>query len=210
MSTPTETSDGHLLELLRQRGAMSVAEMAQAICVTATAVRQRLVRLMGQGLIARDVARQGRGRPSHRYSLTEKARRQAGNNYADLALVLWKEIRAIEDPEVRRGLLKRLAAALAGLYRRQVQGASLRAKMESLQEMLNDRRVAVRVEPSPASQPPETPVLTVVDCPYPALAEQDRGVCAMENMLFAELLGTPMTLSRCRLDGHDCCQFQSS
>ena len=67
MSTATETSDSQLLELLRRRGAMSVTELAAATDVTATAVRQRLTRLTGQGLIQREASRAGRGRPSHRY-----------------------------------------------------------------------------------------------------------------------------------------------
>ena len=98
MSTPTETSDGQLLELLRTKGAMSISEVATATEVTATAVRQRLTRLIGQGMVARDVTRSGRGRPSHRYSLTDKARRQVGTNFADLAIVLWNELRRSPTP----------------------------------------------------------------------------------------------------------------
>ena len=93
---------------------MSVTEVAGATRVTATAVRQRLTRLMGLGLVERELAiadggRAGRGRPCHRYSLTEKARRQAGNNFPDLAIVLWHEIRGVKDQEIRRGLLERIA-----------------------------------------------------------------------------------------------------
>ena len=77
---------------------------------------------MAQGLIERHLTRAGRGRPSHRYGLTEKGRRQTGANFVDLALALWKEIREIEDPEVRRGLLQRIAKTMAGMYGDQVQG----------------------------------------------------------------------------------------
>ena len=117
-TTSTESSDIGILDLLRKAGPLGVAELAQAMQVTATAVRQRLVRLMAQGLIDRELARAGRGRPSHRYALTEKGRRQTGANFVDLALALWKEIRAIEDPEVRRGLLQRIAKTMAGMYAR--------------------------------------------------------------------------------------------
>ena len=215
MSTPTETSDGQLLELLQQRGAMSVTELATASEVTATAIRQRLTRLMGQGLIAREAARNGRGRPSHRYSLTEKARRQVGNNFADLAIVLWNEVRAVKDSEVRRGLLQRLASSLAGLYQRHISGNTPADRMDSLKELLAERRVPVDVQvteraSSESRQASTGSMLTVVSCPYPELAEHDRGICAMENMLFTELVGTPMKLSQCRLDGHECCQFQTT
>ena len=67
----TESSDICILDLLRKAGPLGVNDLAQATQVTATAVRQRLVRLMAQGLIDRELTRAGRGRPSHRYGLTE-------------------------------------------------------------------------------------------------------------------------------------------
>lgn len=205
MTTPTETSDGQVLELLRQRGAMSVTEVAEASEVTATAVRQRLNRLMAQGLIAREVTREGRGRPSHRYSLTEKARRQVGTNFTDLAVVLWNEIRAIKDPAIQRGLLERLARSLAGMYANKMAGSTPEARMESLKDLFAERRIPINVNPAGPG-----PQLAILDCPYTDLAEQDRGVCAMEKMLFSELLQTDVKLSQCRLDGHSCCQFQTN
>lgn len=200
-----ETSDFALINLLRQSGPQTVSGMTAAMGVTPTAVRQRLTRLMGQGMIERRTIKAERGRPSHRYSLTEKARRQAGSNFADLALVLWREMRSIKDSEVRRSLLKRISDALAASYRDRITGANLGERMEALEKLFEDRGVPLRIDRSV-----ELPVLTVADCPYPALAEEDRGICAMEKMLFSELLDAPVRLSQCRLDGHTCCQFQAS
>lgn len=205
MSTITENSDSQLLEMLRRRGAMSIAAVAAATEVTATAVRQRMTRLMAQGLVRRDVARTGRGRPGHKYSATDKARRQAGNNFADLAMVLWEEIRAVKDPEIRRGLLERLAISLSKLYAGRVQGATTADRLASMKTLFAERNVPLEIEAQGAS-----PGLTVLDCPYPELAERDRSVCALERMLFAELLERPVKLSQCRLDGHACCQFETN
>jgi len=205
MSTISETSDGQLLDLLRQQESASIAEIARATAVTATAVRQRLGRLMVQGLVAREVARAGRGRPSHRYSLTETGRRQAGTNFSDLAVVLWDEIRKVKDEEVRRGLLERIAEAMARVYREQVVGTTISERMESLKALFAKRRVPLEM-----GHRGELPVLTVKECPYPELAEKDRGICAVERMLFAKLVEQPMRLSQCRLDGHNCCQFETN
>jgi DeoR family transcriptional regulator, suf operon transcriptional repressor len=205
MSTVTETSDAMLLDLLRRQGPLSVSEVATATDVTATAVRQRLTRLMSQGMIERDVDRSGRGRPSHRYSVSEKARRQVGTNYGDLAILLWEQIRSVKDIEIRRGLLQRIAEAMAGLYRGRVHGATTAARMETLKDLFAERRVPLEVNVEGA-----LPVLTVLDCPYPELAEKDRGICAVEKMMFAELLDAPVRLSQCRLEGHTCCQFETN
>jgi predicted ArsR family transcriptional regulator len=197
------TSDQGLLDLLRKSGPMSVAELARQTKVTATAVRQRLTRLLAHGDIERTSAKAARGRPSHRYGLTDQGRKKSGSNFADLAMVLWQEVREIKDPEVRRGLLTRLSQRLAGLYAGRIRGENTAERMESLAEVFGERRVPLEVDKTH-----ELPVLTVVACPYPELAEQDRGVCAMEKQMFGVLLGENVHLSQCRLDGGNCCTFE--
>ena len=67
LSISTE-SDATLINLLRKQESASITELVKALRVTATAVRQRLGRLMEAGLVRREeVLREGRGRPSHRY-----------------------------------------------------------------------------------------------------------------------------------------------
>ncbi|MBM4003474.1 MAG: MarR family transcriptional regulator [Planctomycetes bacterium] len=195
-------ADVGLLDLLRKSGPLSVAELAQAMEVTATAVRQRLVRLMDQGCVRRSAIRAKRGRPSHRYELTPLGQRQTGANFADLAIALWQEIRAIKDPEVRRGLLERVSKRLAATYAAQIQGVTLEERMQSLASLFATRKIPLEVE-----RRDQLPVLHVLACPYPELAEQDAGICAMERLLFAELLGDRIRLDECRLDGARCCTF---
>jgi predicted ArsR family transcriptional regulator len=205
MSTQPIASDVGLLDILRKAGPCSVAQLATAMEVTATAVRQRLMRLMAQGDIERTTERASRGRPMHRYALTEKGRRRAGANFADLAIALWDEIRAIKDPEVRRGLLGRISGRMATLYDGRIHGESTAERMESLAELFRERQIPFDVDRSH-----ELPILHARACPYPELAERDRSVCAMEKNLFSELLGESVRLSNCRLDGHACCTFETT
>jgi DeoR family suf operon transcriptional repressor len=198
-----ETSDIALLDLLRKQGPLSIAQLKAGMGVTATAVRQRLIRLLSQGDIERHTERISRGRPIHRYALTEKGRRRAGANFADLAIALWQEIRQIKDAEVRRGLLQRISGRLATLYAGQIRGSSLEERMESLASVFRERQIPFEVE-----RVRELPLLHATACPYPDLAEQDRTVCSMERMMFSELLGQNVRLSNCRLDGHNCCTFE--
>jgi predicted ArsR family transcriptional regulator len=202
MDYVTESSDVGILDLLRKAGPLGIQPLAGATQGTATAVRQRLTRLMAQGLIDRELTRAGRGRPSHRYRLTDKGRRQTGANFADLALALWQEVRAIEDAEVRRGLLQRIAKTMAQMYGTQVKGTTTAERMQAVSRLFAERNVPFEV-----GTEGDLPVLTAVACPYPELAEQDRGVCAMERMMFSELVGDGLRLADCRLDGDTCCRF---
>jgi len=199
----TESSDTAVLDLLRKSGPLSVSQLIAAMEVTATAVRQRLTRLLTLGDIERQTERTSRGRPLHRYRLTEKGRRRAGANFADLASVLWEELRAVENPQVRRGLLQRISGRLTTLYRGRVAGSSLDERMESLAAIFRERQIPFEVD-----REHELPMLRATACPYPDLAEQDRSVCSMERMMVSELLGEKVRLSGCRLDGHSCCTFE--
>jgi predicted ArsR family transcriptional regulator len=205
MAYTAESSDIGILDLLRKTGPLGIAHLARATGVTPTAVRQRLVRLMAAGLIDRELARAGRGRPSHRYALTKKGRRQTGSNFVDLTLALWKEVRAIDDPEIRRGLLKRLAKTMAEMYGGEMTGTTTAQRMRSVKRIFDERDVPFDVDESGP-----LPVLTAVACPYPELAEQDRGICALEQMMFSELVGDGLRLSDCRLDGDECCRFETN
>jgi len=203
MTDEIVASDTTILDLLRRRTSMTVSELAEALEVTATAVRQRLTRLMAQDYIERTATKAGRGRPSHRYALTAKGRRKAGSNFSDLAVALWREVVAIQDPSVRRALIQRVSRRLAETYEKQIEGRSVGQRMEQLAKVFRDRRISFSVENDGA-----TPRLTALSCPYPDLANGDRNICAMERQFFTKLLGTRLRVLKCRLDGDNCCSFE--
>lgn len=200
---PQELNDQTIVDYLRSRPSATIGELVEFTGVTATAVRQRLSRLMEQNLVERTSAPEGRGRPTHHYSLTRFGERSAGTNYDVLVQVLWEEIRRIQDPEVRRGLLGRVSERLAEAYRDRVSGDSPGERLQSLAGLMGERRIPFQADVSG-----QLPVLTALACPYPELAEQDRSVCAMENMFIEKVLGEGVRLSACRLDGDRCCTFE--
>ena len=200
-------SDVTILDLLRKREWMTVTDFRSALGVTSTAVRQRLTRLLAQGFLQRElIETNGRGRPSHRYCLTPEGRRQTGANFGDLAVALWQELRAIEDVEVRRGLLQRLSSRLAESYSDQIQGETVQERMEALAALFQQRQIPFEVQQDEC----QLPILTTFACPYPELAEQDATICAVERLMFSELLGQKVNLDRCRLNGDTCCSFRGS
>jgi predicted ArsR family transcriptional regulator len=208
MSSAGQTTDVDVLQLFRARGPLGVAELSSEIAVTPTAIRQRLGRLLAQGLIERKAIRNGRGRPKHRYRLTPKGVRFTGSNFADLAQVLWSQINSVEDFEARRTALRRVLRLLVERYANLIEGRTTAERMRSLAGILAQRRVPFSVEePVDAAH---LPMLTAHACPYPELAETDRTVCALERALFSELLGENVRLLRCRLDGAPDCRFQPS
>ena len=201
-------SEASILELLRERGALTINELIELLGVTATAVRQKLDRLVASGLIQRhrqfatDGGQHVRGRPSYSYELSEAGRRQTGNNLSDLAGVLWEEVCRISDPGVRATVMHGVSHRLAEMYGDRISGQTLDERMASLAEVYAQRQIPVRVERQNGLT-----VLNIHGCPYPDLAQHDRTICEMETELFSKLIGQPIKLGRCQ--DHGCCTFQA-
>jgi predicted ArsR family transcriptional regulator len=203
----SENSDRLLLDLIRRHGPLTVTEIAGRLGVTQTAVRNRLTRLTGSGMVERRVEHGGRGRPRHSYQASVEAHKRLGQNYADLAVVLWDEMmRAVEDRALRRMLFGRITDRLAELYRSQLTGDEWEGRLVQLGSILHDRGVETEVTRGDGTTPP---ILKQHSCPYYELAEVDRAVCAMERKMFEKVLGQGLRLSQCRLDGHRSCDFEA-
>src|SRR5579883_3008901 len=203
----SESSDRGLLDLLRRCGPMTVAELSAQLGVTGTAVRNRLSRLLDSGLVERRAEARGRGRPRHVYQASVEAQKRLGQNYADLAVVLWEEMMStVEDRKLRRLLFIRVTDRLAELYRGQVSGQEWEGRLVQLTHLLHDRGVEAEVTRAEGGA---IPVLRQHSCPYYELAEADPAICALERKMFEKVLGRGLRLSQCRLDGDRSCDFQA-
>ena len=203
----TDSSDRPLLDLIRRQGPITIAAMVTALGVTPTAIRNRLTRLVESGMVERHAEVGGRGRPKHSYQASAEAQKRLGQNYTDLALALWDELmHAVEDRKLRRLLFGRVTEKLAEQYRSEVRGDEWQGRMVQLGSVLTDRGIEAEVTDTTAGA---LPILRQHSCPYFALAEIDRTVCALERKMFEKVLGQSLRLSRCRLDGHRSCDFEA-
>ncbi len=204
MKVSLEQNDRQFLQELHRMGSGTIQDICAAIGVTATAVRQRLNRLQGFDLVVRTVERTGRGRPHHVYQVTDAGLKQLGDNYSDLAMILWREMRNIEDLDVRERVVNGVRDAMVRRYAGVVHSGSLGERVGQLQDALVERGFDVEVDDSGG-----LPILREVNCPYPELANADSMICELEQEVFERVLGSQVTLTQCCLDGHTCCEFQA-
>jgi predicted ArsR family transcriptional regulator len=203
----SESSDRELLDLIRRHGPLTVTEMAEQLGVTGTAVRNRLARLLGTGLVERKAEHVGRGRPRHRYQASVEAHKRLGQNYADLAVALWEEMMgSVADRKLRRLLFTRITDRLAEIYRARLTGEGWEKRLVQLSNLLHDRGVEAEVARDSEGL---AVILRQHSCPYYELAETDRGICALERKMFEKILGRGLRLIQCRLDGDRSCDFQA-
>lgn len=197
--------DQAVLELLRQHQGLTVPELSERLEVTATAVRQRLERLVEVELVERQKESVGRGRPQFRYLLTSLGMRYSAASYAGLASALWLEILDLPSPQLRSRVLRRVAQRMGRELKIHVpEGADLGERMSAMVSELGRRKV-----PASVNYGGPLPVLEVHSCPYPELTDDDesRQMCELEQEMLSEAIGQSMQLNCCRLDGHNQCQF---
>ncbi|MEC8475413.1 MAG: ArsR family transcriptional regulator [Planctomycetota bacterium] len=225
--------DRELLSAMRFGRCMGIGELTEDLGVTATAVRQRIDRLLEKGLIEREKVVSGRGRPTYCYRLTHAGNQRAGADTADLVDALWNEVIAIEDSALREQIL----AAVAKRLGRQLAQEALECctqdqpklsstvadcsadasgpeqDIELLQQRLKQlsQSMVSRKIPIEVSIEGELPVVDMGSCPFPTLTDlsRDRSMCRLEERMISEAVGQPMRLSSCRLDGDSCCQFSA-
>ncbi len=198
-------NDRTMIALLRKAPSMTICELTETMGVTATAVRQRLNRLMTLEMLERTHADEGRGRPSHHYALTEKGQRSSANNLGDLAVVLWEEVQKIPDVETRQRVISGAVQRLAEKYESETKGQSVEDRMRSVVEMFAQRQIPISLETSDG-----LPVIKVDGCPYPTLAQDNHDICDMEKELLSKVIGHPIDRCQCRQDGDPCCTFSAS
>ena len=111
---------------------------------------------------------------------------------------------------MRQKLLRRVSDQLKKLYQDRVDGKTKIERIDALVALMEERNVPFESKIKPTKEDPskKVPVLTALACPYPELSEEDRMVCALERMLFTELLGAKLHMVECRLDGDNCCSYE--
>lgn len=126
-----------VLNLLKKHGEMSADDLASAIKVTPSAIRQQLTTLQRDGLVTFSELRDGPGRPRHRYHLTAAAEGLYPRAYAQLTNELLDYV-GQADPELidrvfRLRRQRRIEAAQSRLA-----GKDLDAKVTELSRILDE------------------------------------------------------------------------
>ncbi len=204
MRPALDDADQDFLRLLNTKGDAKIDDLCDDTGVTATAIRQRLGRMLDLGLVARVTVRAGRGRPFHRYALTASGRRALGDNYAELAILLWESIQQIDDPAMRQQIQGRVRDQFVSRLGFAGSDRSLDEKLEHLRKNLDERGFQAELSRGADG----VSVLRENHCPYYDLAEKDRQVCELEKEVFEQVLGVRLKVVQNCCDGGNCCEFR--
>ncbi|MEX1231778.1 MAG: transcriptional regulator [Planctomycetaceae bacterium] len=202
MRVNLDEPDRNFLATLHRLAAPTVQNICAEAGVTATAVRQRLNRLLSYGYIERKRVRVGRGRPHYTYHLTSDGHRVLGEDYSILANVLWKELMHIPDETLRQQVLSRIRDAMVKQLGKGVEAENLEKRLQELQTRLLQQGFNVET-----SLDNGLAVLREYSCPFYDLANADPLICELERQVYEQILGVSIFLKERCIEGHPCCEF---
>jgi predicted ArsR family transcriptional regulator len=193
------TGRAAVLALVKREGPISADALARTLRLTATAVRQHLQALAGEGLVAdqdtdRDDAPSGRGRPARLWRTTAAADARFVDAHAGLSAELIAQMRRAFGEEGLDRLLALRTADQAAAYGEAMGGAaSLRARLQALAAIRDAEGYMAELRDDPESG---GFLLLEHHCPICAAARLCTGLCREELALFSRVLGPDVAVER--------------
>ena len=196
-----------ILELLKELGAATVAELAERLEMAPVSVRHHLDILQGDNLICVDrLQRKGSvGRPQQIYALTDEACRHFPNDFATLANNLVRQIKQILPQNQVDQAFESMAHHLAGEFKEgQPANLAFESYLDLVVDFLNEHGYLARWEAA-GSTLQEGYLLHKHNCPYAGVSTEHSELCCMDLTLVNDLLDQPCTRTRSMVgDGHSC------
>lgn len=196
------TTRDHILHHLRRGSAVTAKQLAQALSLSLSAVRQQLQLLEKEGLISPRRMAGGPGRPEHQYSLTAKAEGEFDKRYDAIATELLQAVVAVGGEQGLEAVLRERRVKQLKDFEGRLKEGSMEATLFALAQRLQDLGYMASVEVGS-----EQLLLKEHNCPYLEVAKQFPAVCESERRLYSELLGKEVEMRACQAFGDQLCTF---
>ena len=168
-----ESTRGRIVAALRERGSASAFDLAQAFGLSPNAIRQQLVVLERDGIIAGKSVRRGRTKPTVEYSLTSAAERYFPQRYDKMLNAVLREIRETGGDDAVKALFERIGRRSAERLEPATVDLTTEQRMSTLVSALKASGVAADLNRSERG----TLVLHEHNCPYASVVAENPEAC---------------------------------
>ncbi|HEV3196076.1 MAG TPA: helix-turn-helix domain-containing protein [Candidatus Cybelea sp.] len=198
-----QTTRGKIVSELRRHGQASAADLARTFGLSPNAVRQQLMVLERDGLVAERSVRRGPTKPTYEFSLTPEADKLFPQGYDKMLTAVLRELRD-QFGEAAVGRI------FDGLSRRAIERARLEVtaddpeqKVAQLTEMLRKTGVVAEYSLIDGGF-----ALHEHSCPYSSAAKENPEVCQVIHHVIDETIGGEHTQTESLAHGGKECRFE--
>lgn len=191
--------------LLRSKGGLTVVELSERLGITPNAVRQHLVALEKEGLLAPGESRPSGGRPEQLYVLTPAGKELFPRHYAWFAQLVVESIKQEAGTEAAR---ERLGAMGAGVARQLIHQHPGPEDREQRVEKLAGIMGEMGYETGKVDVESGEPVIEANNCVFHQLAMGDPDICAFDLALLSTFTDSTVEHQECMAKGGHVCRFR--
>jgi predicted ArsR family transcriptional regulator len=149
-----------------------------------------LTNLEREGLVRSQPVRNGRGRPAHRFSLTEKADAVFPKRYGQLATMVLTEIQEMGGPEALDEIFRRVALRHVEHILPELEGLGFEEKLDRLVAWIG--RAGTLAE---SEKTADGIRVTIHNCPFRNTALKFPQVCTITPQMLTTALDAPVAQS---------------
>lgn len=199
-----ESARGKIVGALRERRSASAFDLAQAFGLSPNAIRQQLVILERDGLVAGHSVRRGKTKPTVEYSLTPEANRYFPQQYDKMLNAVLREVRASGGPAAVQAIFDRIGRRSAERLAPALDGKPTEERVSSLVASLRAAGVAADYEKRPDGKL----VLHEHNCPYAAVVAENPEACGAIHSILDRVAAGKASHVESLATGGDECRFE--
>lgn len=209
MASSLEGSRLKILAIIRERGAVTIDQLAQEIALASPTIRRHLDILQRDHLVTSQPVHKKLGRPEFVYSLTEEGHESGRRDYQKLLILLLSQIKVLshdelanqEGEELVRFLIARISDQISAPYA-EPRPSSSEARIAKLKQALTDGGFSPQV-----TRDNGTVRIRLCNCPFRAAALCEGSVCLFDQRLIASILGAEPARESTIRDGDNTCSY---
>jgi predicted ArsR family transcriptional regulator len=198
-----DSTRGKIVGALRSRGAASAFDLAAEFALSPNAIRQQLVILERDGLVAGKSVRRGKTKPTHEYSLTPQADRYFPQAYDRMLGAVLREVRLSGGDAGVAQIFDGIAKRAVGKIAPALEGKSALERVEAIADNIRTSGVAVEVEEHDG-----TIVLREHSCPYANVVSEHPECCTVIHTMLDEVISPQVKQTESLATGGAECRFE--
>jgi predicted ArsR family transcriptional regulator len=198
-----DSTRGKIVGALRSRGAASAFDLAAEFALSPNAIRQQLVILERDGLVAGKSVRRGKTKPTHEYSLTPQADRYFPQAYDRMLGAVLREVRLSGGDAGVAQIFDGIAKRAVGKMAPGLEGKSTLERLEAIADNIRRSGVAVEVEEHDG-----TIVLREHNCPYANVVSEHPECCTVIHTMLDEVISPEVKQTESLATGGAECRFE--
>jgi DeoR family transcriptional regulator, suf operon transcriptional repressor len=200
-----DTQQKLLTSLLESKAGLTVDELAGALEITRTAVKQHLSGLEKLGYVQHTSAKSG-GRPRFVYTLTESGIDLFPKRYSWFSRIMLENLRKKIGPEEFGDYMHDLGVDMSAAAIPRLVGKTRIERIVEIVKIMNEAGFAARAVSPGASE--KLPRIECKNCVFHDLSKDYTEVCRFDLGFLSGLMGAPIEHLECMQRGGQACRFR--